>query len=128
MGPIRCAFSLGCSSVRLYAHRGGETVCVLLIETRAAIDHIQEICQVDGVDCLLIATFALSTDLGVSGRLDAPELLEAITHAERAILAAGIALGGAALTQEQTQVLLKRGYRVLAHHFDVLMLKQFVQQ
>ena len=103
-------------------------MCVLLIETRAAIDHIQEICQVDGVDCLLIAPFDLSTDLGVSGRLDAPELLEAITHAERAILAAGIALGGAALTQEQTQVLLKRGYRVLAHHFDVLMLKQFVQQ
>ena len=103
-------------------------MCILLIETRAAIDHIQEICKVGGVDCMVIAPFDLSTDLGVSGRLDAPELLEAITYAERAILASGIALGGAALTQEQTQTLLKRGYRVLGHHFDVLILKQFVQQ
>src|SRR5215475_15572698 len=101
MGPIRCAFSLGCSSVRLYAHRGGETVCVLLIETRAAIDHIQEICQVDGVDCLLIAPFDLSTDLGVSGRLDAPELLEAVQEAERAILKANLPLGGGRLTKKQ---------------------------
>ena len=31
------------------------------------------------------APFDLSTDLGVSGRLDAPELLDAVTHAERVI-------------------------------------------
>ena len=127
-GPFVAHSRWGVPLFDYYAQRGGETVCILLIETRAAIDHIQEICQVDGVDGMIIAPFDLSTELGVSGRLDAPELLEVITHAERAILAAGIPLGGAALSQEQTQTLLKRGYRVLAHHFDVLILKQFVQQ
>lgn len=127
-GPFVAHSRWGVNLFDYYAQRGRETVCVLLIETRSAVDHIQEICKVDGVDCMIIAPFDLSTDLGVSGRLDAPELLEAIEHAERVILEAGIALGGAALTREQTQAILKRGYRVLAHHFDVLMLKQFVRQ
>jgi 4-hydroxy-2-oxoheptanedioate aldolase len=52
--------------------RGGETVCTVLIETRSAVDNIEAICEVEGLDCLTIAPFDLSTDLGVSGRLDAP--------------------------------------------------------
>jgi 4-hydroxy-2-oxoheptanedioate aldolase len=52
--------------------RGTETICGLLIETRAAVDRIEEICEIEGVDYMLIAPFDLSTDLGVSGRLDAP--------------------------------------------------------
>jgi hypothetical protein len=31
-------------------------------------------------------------------------------------------------TSDQTKALLKRGYRILAHGFDVLMLKQYVRQ
>lgn len=107
---------------------GTETICGLLIETRAAVEHIKEICEVEGVDYMLIAPFDLSTDLGVSGRLDSPELLDAIEHAERVILEAKIPLGGAALTRDQTRVLLERGYRILAHGFDVLMLKQSIRQ
>jgi 4-hydroxy-2-oxoheptanedioate aldolase len=127
-GPFVAHSRWGVNLFDYYAQRGGETVCVLLIETRSAIDHIQEICKVEGVDCMIVAPFDLSTDLGVSGRFDAPELLEAIKQAERAILEAGIPLGGAALTKDQTQAILKKGYRVLAHQFDVLILKQFVQQ
>jgi hypothetical protein len=60
--------------------------------------------------------------------LDAPELVEAVNHAERVILEAGLPLGGAALTKEQTQALVQKGYRLLWHQFDVLILKQFVRQ
>ncbi len=108
--------------------RGTETICGLLIESRAAVDRIEEICEVKGVDYMLIAPFDLSTDLGVSGRLDSPELLDAIRHAERIILEAKIPLGGAAMTRDQTNALLQRGYRILAHGFDVLMIKQYVRQ
>jgi hypothetical protein len=48
---------------------------------------------------------------------------------ERVILEAGLPpLGGAALTKEQTQALVQKGYRLLWHQFDVLILKQFVRQ
>ena len=42
------------------------------------------------------------------------------------MLKAGIALGAAALTREQTQSNLRRGHRILVYGFDVLMLKQHV--
>ena len=120
-----------CWGVNLFdytAQRGDATVCALWIETRSTIENLRDICTVEGVDCMTIAPFDLSTDLGVSGRLDAPELVEAVTYAERVIREAGIALGGAALTKEATQMALKQGYRLLWHQFDVLILKQFVRQ
>jgi hypothetical protein len=51
-----------------------------------------------------------------------------VNHAERVILDAGIPLGGAALNQQQTHALVEKGYRLLWHNFDVLILKQFVRQ
>ncbi len=108
--------------------RGEQTVCTLLIETRSAIENLEAICQVEGVDCLVIAPFDLSTELGVSGQLDAPELLEAVSHAEQVVLAAGVPLGGAAFTPQQAQTLLDKGYRLLWHGFDVLILGQSVRQ
>ena len=77
---------------------------------------------------MIIATFDLSTELGVSGKFDAPILLEAVKHAENAILKAGIALGAAALTREQTQSNLSRGHRILVYGFDVLILKAHARQ
>lgn len=127
-GPFVAHSRWGVDLFDYLGQRGGETVCTILIETRSAVDNIQEICKVEGIDCLVIAPFDLSTDLGVSGRLDDPGLVAAMNHAERVILEAGIPLGGVALTKEQTRALVKKGYRLLGHQFDVLILKQFVRQ
>jgi 4-hydroxy-2-oxoheptanedioate aldolase len=108
--------------------RGPETVCGLLIETKAAVENIEEICAVEGIDYMIVATFDLSTELGVPGRFDAPILIEAVRHVEQAVLKAGIALGAAALTREQTQSNIRRGHRILVYGFDVLMLKQHARQ
>lgn len=107
---------------------GPETVCGLLIETKAAVDNIEDICRVDGIDYMIVATFDLSTELGVPGKFDAPILLDAVRHVEQAVLKAGIALGASALTREQTQGNISRGHRILVHGFDVLMLKHYVRQ
>src|SRR4029453_2577763 len=101
---------------------------MILIETAAAVENIEEICRIDGIDCMVIAPFDLSTELGVSGRFDAPEFREAVTRLEGVILGSGIPLGGAALTREQTHALLGRGYRVLMHGLDVPMLGGLVRQ
>ena len=117
------------ADLRSYAvQQGPHTVCILLIETRAAIESIEEICKVEGIDGLFIAPFDLSTDLGVSGQLDSPELQRAIAHAEQAILSAGIPLGGAAFGREHTERLIGRGYRIIGVGFDVLALGESVRQ
>ena len=108
--------------------RGGETMCAILIETRSAIEH-------------------LGGDLqGRGHRLHDNRTLGPV-HPARRLRAARCAragggdhlrregdpprrdpLGGGALTPEQTRALMSRGYRLLWHQFDVLILKQFVRQ
>jgi 4-hydroxy-2-oxoheptanedioate aldolase len=127
-GPFVAHARWGVGLFDYLPRRGDEAVCVLLVETRAAVENIEAICQVEGVDAMIIAQFDLSTELGVSGRFDTPEFRDAFAHLERAVLAAGIPLGAAALTREQTRDLLARGHRLPVHGFDVLMLAGLVRQ
>lgn len=127
-GPFVAHARWGVGLFDYLPQRGDNTVCMLLIETRAAVENIEAICKVEGIDCMILGAFDLSTELGVSGRFDAPEMREAVSHLERVILGAGIPLGASALTREQTRTLLDRGYRLPVHGFDVLMLSGLVRQ
>ena len=106
---------------------GTKTVCMLLIETIGALENIEDICAVEGVDCMVLAPFDLSTELGVPGQLDHPLMTEANARIEAAAKKAGMPLGGVAFTEEQAQDLKAKGYRILAN-FDVLMLKRATAQ
>jgi 4-hydroxy-2-oxoheptanedioate aldolase len=127
-GPFVAHARWGVGLFDYLPRRGDEAVCMLLIETRAAVENIETICGVEGVDCMIIAQFDLSTELGVPGRFDAPEFRDAVAHAERVILEHGIPLGAAALTREQTRAILSRGYRLPVQSFDVLMLAGLVSE
>jgi 4-hydroxy-2-oxoheptanedioate aldolase len=127
-GPFVAHARWGVDLFGYLPERGDEAVCMLMIETRAAVENIEAICGVEGIDCMVIGAFDLSTELGVSGRFDAPEMREAVAHLERVILEAGIPLGAAALTREQTRAILERGYRLPVHGFDVVMLGGLVRQ
>jgi len=106
---------------------GGETVCVLLLETSDTVDNIDAICSVEGVDCVIIAPFDLSTELGVSGQIDHPKMKEAVARIEAAVLKANIPLGGVALSKEAAEAMVARGYRLFGG-FDILWLKSAIAQ
>ena len=106
---------------------GPQITCCLLIETVEAVEGIDAILAVPGVDLIVLAQFDLSTALGVHGRFDAPEFLDAVARVQRAADAAGIPRGTSALTPEQSRAAVAAGYRVLIHGFDLLMLKQQVE-
>ncbi len=127
-GPFIAHARWGVGLYDYLPQRGEQPVCLLLIETRAAIENIEAICNVDGIDGMIIAQFDLSTELGVSGQFEASEYTKAFDHLERAILKAGIPVGAAALTREQTHSLLQRGHRLPVHGFDVLMLAAVVRE
>ena len=105
---------------------GPQITCCLLIETAEAVEHIEAILDVPGVDLAVMAQFDLSTALGVHGQFDAPVFVDAIAAIEQAAAAKRVPLGGVALTAEQSASLIAKGYRVLLHGFDVLMLKSQV--
>ena len=55
-----------------------ETILFVQIETREAIDNIDEILAIPGVDVAFVGPNDLSIALGVPGQLDAPEMREAL--------------------------------------------------
>lgn len=97
-------------------------VCMLLVETRDAVENIEAICAVDGIDIMVPAQFDLSTDLGCPGQFDHPDFVAAIAQIEAAARQSGVPLGQVATSEPQAKALFARGYRVIAG-FDVLWLK-----
>ena len=107
---------------------GSKIVCILLIETQEAVQNIEDICTVEGVDCLFIAKFDLSTSLGVPGQFNHPKFTTAVEKIETAVLNSGIPLGGGpAKTEIEAADLLNKGYRVLAG-FDLLSIKASTEE
>ncbi len=83
---------------------------ITIIEQAKAVDQIEEIASVPGIDVLFIGVNDLSYSLGLSGRQNEPKLQEAIAK----IVAAGrkhnIPLGRPAGTAEQVQQFVKEGF------------------
>lgn len=101
-------------------------VCCLLIETVEALEDIDAIFGVDGVDMAFVAPFDLSTSLGISGQFENPLFTEAVQKIEVAAKKANIPLGaGPANTKAQIDDLFSRGYRIVGG-FDILQLKGIV--
>lgn len=121
-GPFLAHSRWGTSLMDYRETVDGQLVCVLLVETRDAVENIEKICQVPGIDAIIPAQFDLSTDLGISGQFDHPDFLEAIATVEKAANAAGIPLGNVGLNKPQAEALFAKGYRIIAG-FDILWLK-----
>ena len=103
---------------------GPHMTCCVQIETLEAVQDIDAIVRVPGLDVVVLAPFDLSIALGVEGRFDAPSFVEAVEAVERAATAAGVPLCGVALDARRADELTARGYRALLRGIDVFMLKQ----
>ncbi|HET9663458.1 MAG TPA: aldolase/citrate lyase family protein [Burkholderiales bacterium] len=74
------------------------TLLVLMIESKAALENIEAIAAVSGVDVIHIGTNDLSTDLGHPGELTHPDVLAAIERVASACRAHGKIAGVGGLT------------------------------
>lgn len=121
-GPFLAHSRWGTSLMDYRETVDGQLVCCLLVETRDAIENIEAICAVPGIDLIVPAQFDLSTDLGISGQFDHPDFQAAIAKVEEAANAAAIPLGNVGLAKSQAAALFAKGYRVIAG-FDILWIK-----
>jgi 4-hydroxy-2-oxoheptanedioate aldolase len=128
-GPFVASSCHDFDMVQAVAHyKSNPPVCYVLVETAEAVDNIEEIVEVEGVDVLQVAQFDLSTALGISGQFDHPRFLEAERHIEASVRKAGKAkLGAVALTRERAHELHARGYRVVVG-FDLWWLKESIRE
>lgn len=103
------------------------TLLILMIESRAALENIEAIAAVPGVDIIHIGTNDLSTDLGYPGELTHPEVLSAIERVVRACHAHGKFAGVGGLSggdvMKNLMPVLKLGARFItsASEWDLMM-------
>jgi 4-hydroxy-2-oxoheptanedioate aldolase len=105
---------------------GPQITCCVQVETLEAVQSIDEIVRVPGIDLVMIAPYDLSAALGIEGDFDAPAFVDAVAAVERAVTGAGIPLCGVAFTAQRAAELAARGYRALLRGVDVFMLREAV--
>jgi 4-hydroxy-2-oxoheptanedioate aldolase len=69
------------------------SMVVAMIESRIGLDAVENIAAVEGVDMLLVGASDLSTELGVAGQVDHPEVHKAFLRVIEACRAHGKAMG-----------------------------------
>jgi 4-hydroxy-2-oxoheptanedioate aldolase len=107
-------------------HAGAHNeICVLVqIETQAALNEIESIAGVEGVDGLFIGPSDLASDLGHLGQLRHPDVQAAFEAASRRIRAAGKAAGILAPDPDDAARYLQWGYSFVAVGSDAGVLAQ----
>ena len=77
----------------IIAHSNANTMVVLQIETRTALERIDELLSVPKIDAVMIGPADLSISLGVAGQFEHPALVAAIEKIRDACIRHGIAPG-----------------------------------
>ncbi len=77
----------------IIAHSNANTMVVLQIETKTALERIDELLSVPKIDAVMIGPADLSISLGVAGQFEHPTLVAAIEKIRDACIRHGIAPG-----------------------------------
>lgn len=113
-GPTYAGLRWGVPSLEYLRIANDSILNVVLIESLAAVDALDDILSVDGLDIVAVARGDLSQNLGVAGQYDHPRLAEVVARAEAKIMARkGVALGGIAFDAVEARAMVGRGYRFI---------------
>ena len=112
-----------------YLHEANDRVCLLVqVETASALQQLDEIAAVDGVDGVFIGPADLSASMGYLGNAGHPEVLRAIDGAITRILAAGKAPGILALDPAFARHCIALGARFVAVGVEATMLARAARE
>lgn len=98
---------------RHVADSNAGTAVIVMAETRAAIDKLDEILSVPGIDAVFFGPNDLSFSFGHPGQMSHPEVVGAIEHGIERALAHGVAPGVLALNSEDFHRWRDKGARYL---------------
>jgi len=123
-GPFFAPARYGVSQAEYVARSDEEIVTLLLIEHRDAVEDIERIVQVPGIDACLIAPFDLALSYGHRDGPNHPDVQAAIARVEEVVLPTKIALGGFLATAESANEKFAMGYQLALTGYDTLLLRR----
>ena len=108
-----------------YFARADDEMCVLVqLETGPAVEALEEIAAVEGVDGVFIGPSDLAASLGYLGNNAHPEVRETIERACRRAQAIGKAIGILAPIESDARAYLDMGFAFVAVGSDVVVLRK----
>jgi 4-hydroxy-2-oxoheptanedioate aldolase len=126
-GPIRALFYGGAD----YPQKANDTVVALaMIETRQALDNLEAILSVPGLDAIYVGPSDLSLSLGCKPTLDDvdPPAAQAIDHIVARARAHGVIAGIHNASTETARARVAKGYRFVTVGSDARILAAGAQQ
>jgi 2-keto-3-deoxy-L-rhamnonate aldolase RhmA len=108
---------------RYMREANAETAVIVMIETRRALENLDAIAAVPGVDVLWIGHYDLAASLGISGQFDHPDFREALRRVVEACQVNGIAAGMSTDSLAEAHELLAAGFRFVAYGHDLVLLR-----
>jgi 2-dehydro-3-deoxyglucarate aldolase/4-hydroxy-2-oxoheptanedioate aldolase len=101
---------------------------IIQIETREGAENAEAIAAVPGVDCLWLGHMDLSCSLGIPGRFDHPDFVEACGRVFAAAKRHGKALGRMAGGIAEAKRLAEEGYDTIALFSDTAALQERIAE
>ncbi len=108
-----------------YISRASEEICVILqVETRAALDQLEAIAAVEGVDGIFIGPADLSTSFGHAGDWTGPEMQVVLKDTAARLKAVGKPAGILTSNEEEARRFIDWGYGFVALGSDLGLLRR----
>jgi len=102
-----------------YMETANDSIAVIVqAEHIDAVNNIEQIVEVDGIDAVFIGPYDLSASMGLMGQVDHPEVVEAIDRVGRACQQRDIPLGYFGTTAESVQDYVRKGYHLICAGTD----------
>lgn len=109
-----------------YRDEAQAPLLVAMIEHGRAVDDLEAILAVDGLDAILIGPYDLSASMGLTAQFEHPDFVAAMAKILQLALARGVPCGlhVVAPSAEQLAQRIAEGYRFLAYSIDSVMFNQ----
>jgi len=120
-GVCRFVRAAGYSSMASdeYFKRANEALVIIQIEGKNAIDDLDNILKVDGIDIIFIGPYDLSQSLGVPGQVSNPVVTNTMNAIVRKAQAAGKVVGTFTDTLPSAEMWKKAGVQYISYSVDV---------
>jgi 4-hydroxy-2-oxoheptanedioate aldolase len=106
-----------------YLARAGETISVTVqIESTAAVEAVEDILKVDGVDTIFVGPSDLAASMGLLGQQEHPKVRAAVEHCLEAATATGKPAGVNAFNPDTARRYLDHGAGFILVGADVALL------